>query len=74
MNDLRQFSIDRIKPLPQLRDKQQEVIEKSIDAFKSKKFVILEAPTGFGKCQCGNQKIKIRVSKKLYKLLNSKKL
>jgi Rad3-related DNA helicase len=49
MNDLREFSIDRIKPLPQLRDKQQEVIEKTIKAFNSKKFVILEAPTGFGK-------------------------
>lgn len=37
-------------PLPEIRPKQREVLQEICDAFNaSYRFIVLEAPTGFGK-------------------------
>lgn len=68
------FDINSHKALSIPRRGQIEILPKIIDAFnnKNKKFVILEAPTGAGKCLAGNQKIKIKISKKLDEFLKQR--
>lgn len=40
-------------PLPQVRDQQKTAIDFILDAFDTKKYVVLEAPTGSGKSMIG---------------------